>query len=287
MGITLRPFGPADADVCAAIVHEAFREVAVRHGFVPAFESFAEAEHVVRLFLGIAAIRGTVAEVDGRPAGVIFLDEGDEIRAIAIVAVAPGAQGLGLGRRLLGWALDRAGGAAGVRLVHETYNVHALGLYASLGFEVKEPLARMVGRPRTVATADAGVRRLAPGKLDACAALYREVHGIDRSEDLRDAFRLFDVYGLERGGRLTACTYAFSPGGLAWGVAREESGMRALLGGVAALRPAPIGFLLPTRQASLLRWCLDEGMRAEKPLTLMARGAYQEPRGGWFPSGFY
>jgi ribosomal protein S18 acetylase RimI-like enzyme len=44
-------------------------------------------------------------------------------------------------------ALERAGNAPGVRLVQEAYNVHALGLYASLGFEVKEPLARVIGRP--------------------------------------------------------------------------------------------------------------------------------------------
>ncbi|MEK7715118.1 MAG: hypothetical protein AAB387_06655 [candidate division NC10 bacterium] len=49
----------------------------------------------------------------------------------------------------------------------------------------------------------------------------------------------------------------------------------------------PLAFHLPIRQASLLRWCLGEGFRIEKPLTLMALGEYHEPRGCYFPSGIY
>jgi GNAT superfamily N-acetyltransferase len=61
----------------------------------------------------------------------------------------------------------------------------------------------------------------------------------------------------------------------------------ALLAGVAASLRAPLAFLVPTRQAGLFRWCLDEGLRVEKPLTLMAMGEYRAPQGGWFPSGIY
>jgi hypothetical protein len=70
------------------------------------------------------------------------------------------------------------------------------------------------------------------------------------------------------------------------GVAETEADMRALIAGAAA-SAGPVSLLLPVRQASLSRWCLGEGMRVVKPMTLMAMGAYQEPRGCWFPSVFY
>jgi hypothetical protein len=60
--------------------------------------------------------------------------------------------------------------------------------------------------------------------------------------------------------------------------------MRALIAGAAAAAsPEPVSFLLPVRQASLFRWCLAEGMRVVKPMTLMAVGEYREPRGVWSP----
>jgi hypothetical protein len=47
------------------------------------------------------------------------------------------------------------------------------------------------------------------------------------------------------------------------------------------------GFLLPTRNSELMRWCLGQGLRIVMPMTLMARGLYQEPRGVFFPSVLY
>jgi hypothetical protein len=45
--------------------------------------------------------------------------------------------------------------------------------------------------------------------------------------------------------------------------------------------------LLPTRQADLFRWCLKNGMRVLKPMTLMTMGEYHEPRGSYLPSVGY
>ena len=56
----------------------------------------------------------------------------------------------------------------------------------------------------------------------------------------------------------------------------------ALIG--AADQIAGPGFLLPTRNSELLRWCLGQGLRIVMPMTLMARGLYQEPRGVFSPS---
>ena len=106
--------------------------------------------------------------------------------------------------------------------------------------------------------------------------------------ELRDALGTFTPFAVEREGRITG--YLTAP--TFWlanhGVAETEGDMRALIAGAAAAAsPEPVSFLLPVRQASLFRWCLSEGMRVVKPMTLMAMGEYREPRGVWFPSVFY
>jgi hypothetical protein len=60
-----------------------------------------------------------------------------------------------------------------------------------------------------------------------------------------------------------------------------------LLAGTGKLTGQPLFFLLPTRQADLFRWCLGQGLRVVKPMTLMAMNDYQEPRGCFLPSVLY
>ena len=40
-------------------------------------------------------------------------------------------------------------------------------------------------------------------------------------------------------------------------------------------------------QSGLFRWTLEQGLGVVKPMNVMARGGYQEPRGSWFPSVLY
>ncbi|PWU17843.1 MAG: GNAT family N-acetyltransferase [Candidatus Rokuibacteriota bacterium] len=287
MDIALRAPKEADVQGCGRLIYEAFKDIAERHGFPPAFPSIDVGIRVVRFFIGLPVIWSRVAEQDRRLVGVIFLDEGDPIRGVAIVAVDPDAQRRGIGRALMQAALERARGARGVRLVQEAFNTHSMGLYASLGFEVKEPLVRIIGRPRAAAPSGVEVRPLVTRDLDECERLCERVHGITRTDDLRDAVRFFKPFACVRRGRITAFSYSVFGGHLAWGVAEAEEEMRALLIGLAAAVPDPLGLHLPTRQTGLLRWCLDQGFRIEKPLTLMALGEYHEPRGCYFPSGVY
>ena len=39
----------------------------------------------------------------------------------------------------------------------------------------------------------------------------------------------------------------------------------------------PLSMLVPL-QSGLFRWSLEQGLRAVKPMNVMARGEYQEPR---------
>ncbi len=71
------------------------------------------------------------------------------------------------------------------------------------------------------------------------------------------------------------------------GVAETEDDMKALILGAGAAVAEPLSFLLPIRQAGLFRWCLSEGLKAAKPMTLMTIGEYQKPKGSYIPSVFY
>jgi hypothetical protein len=180
--------------------------------------------------------------------------------------------------------LERGRDAAGIRLVQDAFNMGSMSLYASLGFEAKEPLVLMIGAPKDPAPAGVAVRAMTSEDLDACARLCLAVHGIERTNELRDALSSVGPVVAERAGRIVA--YASAPhfAILNHGVAETEDDLRALLLGAAAGRPDPLALLVPTRQAAFFRWCLAQGLRSTKPMTLMTRGFYQEPRGSWFPS---
>ncbi len=165
--------------------------------------------------------------------------------------------------------------------------MRSLYLYTELGFDPVEPLVMIQGRPPGRAPAEVQVRPMREEDLDGCEALCKRVHKCQRTGELRDTIRAFAPFVALRGGRIVA--YASAPhNALAGhGVAENEADMTALFSGIAASRSEPIGLLLPTRQAGFFRWCLANGFRAIKPMTLMSIGDYQAPRGCWFPSVLY
>jgi len=183
----------------------------------------------------------------------------------------------------------RASGAKSVRLVQEAFNTTSMSLYASVGFDVKEPLAIMTGVPIDKPSANANARPMTEADLSACAALCRKVHGIERTGELRDALQHFNPFVLERAGSIRA--YASTPNFFLMnhGVAETEQDMKDLLLGAAQATGRPIGLQVPTRNAAFFRWCLSQKLRMQKPTTLMSSGEYHEPATGtwWFPSILY
>jgi hypothetical protein len=65
-------------------------------------------------------------------------------------------------------------------------------------------------------------------------------------------------------------------------VGETNDDLKALIG--AADGFAGPGFLLPTRNAELFRWCLRNGLRVVQPMTLMSLGLYNAPAGAFLPS---
>ena len=279
--ISIRKATPADAEACGRVVDEAFGALDDDHGIPRDFPSLEHSVGLVRWLLEHPSMFGVIAERGSEALGCNFLDERDAVRGVGPVAVSPDAQGLCLGRRLMEAVLERCRDAPGVRLQQDAFNAASIGLYTSLGFEVKEPTLYLRGRPLAAHPRAVEVRPLGEDDLDECARLCRAVHGIERTNELRDG--LGGALVAHRSGRLTGYAVV-SYGG--HGIAESEEDLWAIL--VAAGEAGgDIGFLLPTRQAGLLRRCLEAGMRGVKQMTLMARGEYQEPRGSWFPSVWY
>lgn len=284
--VLLRAATIADAPECGRIIHDAFRAIAERHGFEADFPTVDAGIELARSFIASQSIFSLVAEVDGRVIGSNFLGEGDAIRGVGPITIDPDWQGGGVGRKLMEAVIERANGALGVRLLQDSFNMASVSLYASLGFEAREPILVMTGRPTGVRRA-LGVRPMAEQDIEACNALCADVHGFARSTDLADALRFWAPVVRERDGRITG--YLTAP--TFWianhGVAETEEDMQAMLLGAAELHAGPLSFLLPIRQGGLFRWCLAEGFRAAKPMTLMTIGQYQDPRGIYLPSVFY
>ncbi len=287
--VELRPIEPRDADAVAQIVYEAFAGIHDRHGFARDFPTLESAAELTRDFIRHPSIWGVIALSDGRIVGSNFLDERGPIAGVGPITVDLEAQGQGVGRRLMKAVMERGAGARGMRLFQDSFNMQSLSLYASLGFEVKEPAVVMSGTPRNGPPAGIEVRPLEENDLEQCERLCLTVHGFERTNELRDALEIpvFSPFVALREGRITAyaTTLTFFPA--AYAVAETEDDMRALITGALTAGDEPASFLLPTRQAGLLRWCLSEGLRPVKPMTYMSIGEYREPDGCWIPSVLY
>jgi ribosomal protein S18 acetylase RimI-like enzyme len=285
--MTTRPIDPSDAGDAARVLYEAFAGIHDRHAFARDFPTLEAAAELTGSFIAHPSIWGVVAERGGRVVGSNFLDERGPIAGVGPITVDPRAQGEGIGRRLMEAVLERGAGAAGIRLLQDAFNTQSIALYASLGFEVKEPIALMGGSLSDARPPAAEVRPLMHEDLAACERLQMAVHGFERTAELRDALA---SPGLEpkvavRDGRVVAfaSTLTFFPA--AFATAESESDMWDLIAG--GLGGTPASFLLPTRQHVLFRRALAAGLRVVKPMTYMAVGEYREPRGAWLPSVLY
>ena len=283
--LTLRRARPDDAATCGTICFEAFAAIADRHGFARDFPSPEAATGLLTHQFGHPGCYGVVAEVDGQTVGSNVLTELDAIAGVGPITVDPAVQDGRIGRRLMEAVLDRAAERqfVGVRLCQAAYHGRSLALYTSLGFVVREPLAVMQGPPVGRVPEGYAVREASEADRAACDALCRRVHGHDRSAELAEAIGQGTARVVHHAGRLVG--YTTGVGFMGHTVGTHDEALMALIGAADAF-PGP-GFLLPTRQTALFRWCLARGLRVVFPATLMSVGLYGEPAGPFLPSILY
>lgn len=285
MNITLRAGNPDDAEACGVICYEAFSSISDQHNFPRDFPSPEAAIGLMSMLLPRNDIYSVVAELDGRIVGSNFLWETASISGVGPITIDPTVQNAAIGRQLMLNVMERARdrGFAGIRLVQAAYHGRSLALYTKLGFETREPLSTMQGSALQIEIPGYAVRLATQDDLNACNTLCFKVHGHNRSRELLDAMTEGTATVVEQGGRITG--YATSIGFFGYAVAESNEDLKALIGAAKEF-PGP-GFLLPTRNGDLMRWCLGHGLKVVQPMTLMSTGLYNEPAGAFMPSVIY
>jgi predicted N-acetyltransferase YhbS len=282
VNVTLRAGRGDDAATCGTICYEAFKAIAEAHGFPPDIPSAEIARELMSSLLSRGDAYAVVAEIDGRVVGSNFLWEGSPIVGIGPITVDPAVQDGRIGWRLMEDVLDRAREqrAAGVRLVQAAYHNRSLALYTKLGFAAREPLSTLQGAALGVRMPGYAVRPATEEDLASCNRLCVQVHGHDRGHELMGAIRQGIATVVEHGGRITG--YATGIGFFSHAVGEGNEDLKALIGAAPAFMGP--GFLLPTRNTNVFRWCLEHGLRVVQPMTLMSLGLYNEPVGAFLPS---
>ncbi|MGA2131871.1 MAG: GNAT family N-acetyltransferase [Bryobacteraceae bacterium] len=280
--VVVRAARPDDSAMCGKICYEAFSRINAAHGFPCDFPGPEATTGLLSMMFSSPGYYCVVAEVGGRVVGSNGLDERSVIAGVGPITVDPGAQNLGVGGKLMQAVMDRANErrSAGLRLVQAAFHNRSLSLYTGLGFDVREPLSCVQGRPMERSVPGCAVRAAQSADLEACNVLSRRVHGFDRGVELAQAVDRKTAIVVERGGCVTgyATTLAFS----GHATAETNLDLQALIASAESF--AGPGILVPSRNSALLRWCLAHGLRVVQPMTLMSIGLYNEPAGAWLPS---
>lgn len=282
MSLTFRTATPGDAEVCGRIAYEAFYRISTEHNFPPDFPSPDIAIAVMSMLIDHPGVYVVVAERDGTIVGSNALDERSAIAGVGPITVDPDGQNSGVGRQLMLRVMERAQsrGFPGVRLVQAAFHNRSLSLYTKLGFDPREPLSCMQGAPLNLRLPGYTVRAASEADVAGCNEVCTQVHGHTREGELRDAIGHGAASVVEHDGRISG--YATGVAFFSHAVGLSNHEIKALIGAAPGfLGP---GFLLPTRNAELLRWCLHHGLRVVQPMTLMSVGLYNEPQGAFLPS---
>ena len=157
--------------------------------------------------------------------GVAWAHPRGPVATIGPVAVDPGWQGRGIGKRLVEQCIEIAGrGLPQVRLVQESYNTVSLGLYVRAGFRVVAPLLELeLPRDAVVAPRQGtGSGRIRPGVPDDRARLVARdarAFGAQRPQSI-------DLY--LRRGRVVVADGPSGLAGYALGIGFEGHGLPRL-----------------------------------------------------------
>jgi len=283
--ISLRPGRADEAAELGQICYDAFTTISNKHNFPPDFPSSDVATGFISMMLSQPSIYSVVAEKDGSVAGSNFIWLGDEAAGIGPITIDPEVQNSTIGRQLMANVIEHAEakGFSSIRLVQAAFHNRSLALYTKLGFNTVEPLSVMQGPAIGKEIDGLNVRKMEERDIDNADSVCRDVYGLSRKNEIAGAVQLGTGTVVEKDGQMTG----YSTGVAFFGhtVGRTNGDLKALI--AAAPEFGGPGFLLPTRNGEVMRWCLENGLRVVQPMTLMCRGDYSEPRGAFIPSILY
>jgi predicted N-acetyltransferase YhbS len=284
--VRLRNGNPEDARILGRICYQAFKTISGSHNFPPDFPSEEVATDLISMLLSIPNVYSVVAEDEsGEPVGSNFLWEADTVAGVGPITVGVNAQNASYGRAMMEDVIRRSDeqGHPSVRLVQAAFHNRSLSLYTKLGFDAVEPLSNIQGPSLGLKIDGYKVRKMTRDDFSAVDALAFRVHGVSRHNGVAAAIEQQTAMVVEHNGSISG--YTTGIGFFGHSVGESNSELKALIG--AAESFAGPGFLSPSRNGDLLRWCLERGLKIVQPMTLMSRGLYQEPRGAFLPSILY
>ena len=296
-GLRLRPGVIDDSKEIGRIIFEAFSEIADKHGFPREFPSVDVGINVATFFLSNPGFYSVVAEEDmnktnSKIVGSNFLDERSALVAgVGPVTIDPKSQNKGVGRKLMINVMERAKSKnyPAIRLLQAAYHNRSLALYTNLGFEVKEPISTLQGKPIEASVPGRSVRMATEADLESCNALCRAIHGHDRSGELNDSIKQGIAKVVIHDEKITGYTSGLTYFNHSIGFSNDD--LKALIASESSTSTTDSyggpGILIPTRNTELFRWCLNNNLRLVHQLTLMTIGMYNEPAGSYMPSILY
>lgn len=292
-----RPGRIEDADKVGKIIFEAFSAVANKHSFPPDFPSVDVARGLASSLLSNPRFYSIVAEDNtsnggedkNSIVGSNFLDERSNIVAgVGPLTIDPKYQNKGTGRQLMINVLERAKNKnfPAIRLLQASYHSRSLALYTTLGFEVREPISNMQGKPIQEAIPGRSVRAATESDTESCNTICKTVHGHDRNGELQDSIKQGSARVVLHENKITGYTCGLTFFNHSVGLTNDD--LKALISSTTHddSYGGP-GILIPSRNTQLFRWCLNNGLRLVQQLTLMTIGLYNEPAGSYMPSILY
>ena len=292
--LRFRPGRIDDVKEVGKIMYDAFSSVANKHGFPSDFPTIDVGIGVASYFLSNSGFYSVVAEDNRKDkdkiVGSNFLDErSNMVAGVGPITVDPNFQNKGAGRRLMKNVMERAVNKnfPAIRLLQASYNNRSLSLYASLGFEIREPISAMQGKQIHKVIPGRSVRMATESDLKSCNAICKEIHGHDRNGELRESIKIGIAKVVLCEDRITGYTTGLTFFNHSVGYTNDD--IMALIGSTTTINDSygGPGILIPSRNTQLLRWCLDNGLKLVQQLTLMTIGLYNEPAGSYMPSVLY
>ncbi len=285
----------------------AFQDVALRHGLTPAVGAVRDSRAYVRRLLEVDPGGGFVAEEAGRVVGHAWVHPRGPIATVGPLAVEPPLQRRGIGRALLAQCIQSAGPrATQVRLVQESFNTAALGLYLSAGFRIVAPVIELAAGPSELALGpgehalDAGaaassmapppgvvIRIAEPSDQARIVARDARPFGTARPRDVERHLRAGHGVVAERG--TTLAGYALAAFGILGSAAAEDQALvvtlLATLARVPALRLGTLRVMVLGTDRALVDGLRALGFRLFRACHYMVRGGGTAPPSGYVLMG--
>jgi len=274
---------PQDIPELARICFEAFASFHDHHKFPRDIPSLEVATHIIESLVSRPDFFGVVARAGGKIIGSNYLSCTDPVGGVGPITVDPSFEGRGVGRGLMQAVLKHAKrtGMTDVRLMQDSFNPKSLSLYASLGFNVREPVGLMEAKP--AAQPDATVRQATEDDLVALDNLSRRFYKCSRKGEIAAALEGgLSVFMRQVDGEVSGYLI---PGFMGHGVSEMEDDALALVGEAARNVPPPFAlFFCPLSHADFYRGALKAGHRLRKVMNYMTLETFDRPEGIWMPS---